>query len=181
MEVNVIEIDDAGGGCFLGPEVLVIHRLETDEIWYLLIPPNVMERILYATKILKKAFGDLAIPKDEKVKLCRGEIFDLFEEYLTTHDYRVVREKVSAATDSLAEAKFMEILYSYGFPAGIRLQNRNYQELYALVSYWYYSEPRYQSKRIRKVRLRPPARPRKIAQKFPNLIRMLLEPAAGNL
>jgi hypothetical protein len=177
----VIEIDDAGGGCFVGPEVLVIHRLETDEIWYLLIPPNVMERIFFATKILKRAFRDLAISTEETVKLCRGEIFDLFEEYLATHDYRVVREKVSTATDSLAEAKFMEILYSYGFPTEIRLQNRNYQEFYALVSYWYYSGKQYQSKQIRKVRMRSPARPRKIAQKYPNLVRMLLEPAAGNL
>jgi hypothetical protein len=176
----VIEIDDAGGGCFLGPEVLVIHRLETDDVWYLQIPPGVVERILYAAKILKKAFWELAITKDETIKLCRGEIFDLFQEYLTVNGYQVVREKVSNTTDKLAEAKFMEILYSYGFPTEIKLQNRNYQELYALVSYWYYSQPQYQSKRIRKTRLKSPARPRKIAQKYPNLIRMLLEPAAGD-
>lgn len=173
----MIEVDDAGGGCFLGPEVLVIHRLETDETWYLLIAPEIYERVRFATKLLKKAFRELRISAAEPVRLCRGEIFDEFQQYLEGQGFQVIREKVSAATDSLAEAKFMEILYSYGFPSKLKLENRNYRQFYDLVSFWYYSQPQVQKRKIRKVRLRPPHRSRMIAQQYPNLVRMMLDPS----
>lgn len=176
----MIEIDDAGGGCFLGPEVLVIHRLETGEAWYYLIPPNNRERILCATKLLKNAFREIGITQDEPVKLCRGEIFDLFETYLENQNYSVIREKVSQATDRLAEGKFMEILYSYGFPKDLCLNDRNYQEFYEQVSFWYYCQPKHFADQIRKRRLRPPMRPKRIAEKYPNLLRQLFtEKAVG--
>lgn len=168
----MIEIDDAGGGCFLGPEVLVIHRLETDEAWYLFIPPHVKERVLFATRLLKNAFADLAISPQEPIRLCRGEIFDLFETYLIAKGYPVAREKVSAATDRLAEGKFMEILYSYGFPSDIALSNRNYQEFYEWVSLWYHSLPKAKG-HLRKARLRPPVRSQVLAKKYPNLLRQI--------
>lgn len=152
---------------------MVIHRLESTEVWYLSIPPQVRERVLYATKALKKAFIELGISKTESVKLCRGELFDLFETYLTQKGYTVIREKVSQATDSLAEERFMEILYSYGLPRDLRLENRNYQEFYELVSLWYYTLAPEKVGRFRKVRLRPPARSRMIAKKYPNLLRWL--------
>jgi len=169
----MIEIDDAGGGCFLGPEVLVIHRLETNEAWYfLLIPPHVKERILFATRILKKAFIELGISCQEPVRLCRGEIFDLFEEYLKAKGYPVVREKVSAATDRLAEGKFLEILHSYGLPSDITLRDRNYREFYEWVSLWYHSLPK-AKKHLCKVRLRPPVRTQVLVKKYPNLLRQI--------
>jgi hypothetical protein len=171
----MIEIDDAGGGCFIGPEVLVIHRLETDLVWYYYIPPQVIQRVPYATKILKSALVELAIPKEEPIKLCRGEIFDPFQLHLQKENYSVVREKVSEATDSLAESKFMEILYSYGFPSGITLKQRNYHELYNLVGCWYFSQPRKAVEKLRKIRLQPPFWTKKIARQYPNLVRLLLE------
>jgi hypothetical protein len=172
----MIEIDDAGGGCFIGPEVLVIHRLETGKVRYLDIPPNVQERIKYAAKILKKAFRELAISKEEPVRLCRGEIFDLFQEYLTAEGYRVLREKVSDATDHLAEARFMDILYSYGFPRNLMLKDRNYQQFYQMVSCWYYyCKESNHLQGIRKTRLQPSFFGRKMAQNYPNLLRLLLE------
>lgn len=172
---KLIEIDDAGGGCFLGPEVMVIHRLESAEVWYLYIPPPVRERVLYATKALKNAFIDLGISKTEPVELCRGELFDLFETYLAQKGYTVIREKVSHATDRLAEEKFMEILYSYGLPRDLRLQDRNYQEFYELVSLWYHTQAKKKVDQFRKVRLRPPIRSQIIARKYPNLLRRLFQ------
>jgi hypothetical protein len=175
----MIEIDDAGGGCFIGPEVLVIHRLETGKVWYLNIPPNIQERVKYAAKILKAAFRELAVSKEEPVRLCRGEIFDLFQEYLAGKGYQVVREKVSDATDQLAETRFMDILYSYGFPRNLTLKDRNYQQFYQLVSCWYYyCREDNHLHAMCKVRLQPPFYGRKIAQKYPNLLRMLLEEEA---
>ncbi|HBF38915.1 MAG TPA: hypothetical protein DDW50_16545 [Firmicutes bacterium] len=172
----MIEIDDAGGGCFVGPEVLVIHKLETGKAWYLNIPPHVEERIKYASKILKAAFQELAISKDEPVRLCRGEIFDPFQDYLSSKGYQVVREKVSEATDQLAEVRFMDILYSYGFPRNLTLKDRNYQQFYQLVSCWYYyCKDDQHLHGIRKTRLQPSFFGRKIARKYPNLLRMLLE------
>lgn len=176
----MIEIDDAGGGCFIGPEILVIHRLETGDIRYLDIPPQVRERVLYATKILRKVFRDLVISKTETIKLCRGEIFDLFQACLEDDGYRVSREKVSAATDRLAEERFLEILYSYGFPRDVKLEGRNYQEFYEQVSLWYYCLPRQAAEKLRKIRLRPPLRPKIIARKYPNLLRLMFtEEIAG--
>ncbi len=180
----MIEIDDAGGGCFIGPEILVIHRLETGNVWYLDIPPQVEERVTYASKILKAAFRELAVSKEEPVRLCRGEIFDSFQEYLSSKGYQVVREKVSDATDELAETRFMDVLYSYGFPRNLVLKDRNYQQFYQWVSCWYYyckddSRARHQLRGIRKTRLQPSFFGRKITRKYPNLIRMLLEEEAA--
>lgn len=170
----MLEVDDAGGGCFLGPEVLVIHRLETGESWYLLIPPEIYQRIRFATKLLKGAFRQVGFTPEEPVRLCRGEIFDDFQQYLQKHGYQVLREKVSVATDSLAETRFLEILYSYGFPRRLKLEDRNYREFYELVSFWYYSQPHLQRRKIRKNRLRAPQLPRRIAQQYPHLARQLL-------
>ncbi len=170
----MLEIDDAGGGCFIGPEVMAIHRLETDETWYLIIPPQIIERVEYATKLLKRAFKDLEISDREPIRLCRGEIFDPFQKYLEERKYQVVREKVSAATDELAEAKFMEILRSYGFPKELVLEQRNYHKFYEIVAFWYYSREN-QKGGIRKTRLQPPYRARRIAQKYSHLFRIVFQ------
>lgn len=174
----MLEIDDAGGGCFIGPEVLVIHRLETKEAWYLIIPPSVIERVKYATKVLKKAFKELNISNREPVRLCRGEIFDLFQRYLEGREYQVVREKVSSTTDELAEGKFMEVLYSYGFPRELVLEQRNYHKFYEIIAFWYYSREQ-QGGGLRKARLQPPYRARRIAQKYPHLFRLIFKNEAA--
>lgn len=171
----MIEVDDAGGGCFIGPEVLVIHRIETGTVRYLYIPPNVIDRIKYAAKILKAAFQELAITREEPIRLCRGEIFDPFQEYLESQGYHVAREKVSESTDCLAELHFMQILYSYGFPRHLTLQDRNYQYFYQLVTCWYYSQIGGHMKTIRKARLHPPFQTRRLVQKYPHLFRLILE------
>jgi hypothetical protein len=154
---------------------LVIHRLETARVWYYYIPPQVRYRVSYATKILRQALVELEIPKEEPIKLCRGEIFDPFQLYLQKENYLVIREKVSEATDSLAESKFMEILYSYGFPSRITLKQRNYKDLYNLVGCWYFSQPRKAVEKLRKIRLQPPFWTKKIVRQYPNLVRLLLE------
>lgn len=174
----MLEIDDAGGGCFIGPEVLVIHRLETREAWYLIIPPQVIERVECGTKLLKKAFKELEITQQEPVRLCRGEIFDPFQQYLEEHQYQVVREKVSSATDELAESKFMEILHSYGFPKELVLEQRNYYKFYEMVAFWYYSSEVHK-RGLRKARLQPPYRARRIAQKYPHLFRLIFKQEAA--
>ncbi len=174
----MVEIDDAGGGCFIGPEVLVIHRVESGEYWYYYIPPQVNERIQYATKLLKKAFRELKMASSEPVKLCRGEIFDKFQIYLTEQGFQVIREKVSDETNRLAETEFIEILYSYGFPRNLCLEGRNYQDFYTWVGCWYYSQPQKMVGQYRKRRLKVPYWTRKVARKYPNLIRILLEEQA---
>ncbi len=176
----MIEIDDAGGGCFIGPEVLVIHRLETGSAHYLYIPPQIADRISFATELLKGAFTQLGITNQEPVQLCRGEIFDQFQEFLERRGYQVIRQKVSSETDCLAEAEFMEVLYSHGLPRNIMLHNRNYQELYEMVGFWYFSQPKRLVRNLQKIRLRPPYRIRNVTQRYPNLFRMLFqEEAAG--
>lgn len=173
----MLEIDDAGGGCFIGPEVLVIHRLETKEAWYLVIPPQIIERVEYATKILKRSFKELGIANLEPIRLCRGEIFDPFQKYLEERKYQVVRDKVSPSTDELAETKFMEILSSYGFPRELVLEQRNYHKFYEMVAFWYYSRENHRGG-IRKARLQPPYRARRIAQKYPHLFRLIFKEEA---
>jgi hypothetical protein len=175
----MLEIDDAGGGCFIGPEVLVIHRLETKEAWHLIIPQQIIERVEYGTKLLKRAFLELGISNEEPVRLCRGEIFDPFQKYLEEQDYQVERQKVSSATDAIAEAKFLEILHSYGFPKELVLEQRNYYQFYEMVAFWYYSKKN-RKRGLRKARLQPPYRARRIAQKYPHLFQKIFhEEAVG--
>jgi hypothetical protein len=171
---SMIEVDDAGGGCFVGPEVLVIHDLESGKALFRYVDPTVIERVKEATRLLKQSFRDLKITKATPVRLCRGEIFDLFQKYLEEHGYNVVREKVSDATDHLAEARFMDILYSYGLPREIRLEGRNYPQFYQLIGCWFYCLNRREQGRICKARLEPPYWPRKLARRFPNLLRMMI-------
>jgi hypothetical protein len=177
----MFEVDDAGGGCFIGPEVLVIHHVESGGYWYYYIPPHIHERVGYATKLLKEAFLELAISKADPVRLCRGEIFDPFENYLLEQGYQVVREKVSEKTDKLAETGFNEVLYSYGLPRNVTLEGRNYYEFYTLVSCWYYSQPQHLVGKIRKKRLKEaaPFWTKKLARKYPNLVRLLIEKEVG--
>ena len=178
--MRMIEIDDAGGGCFIGPEVLVIHHLETGSAHFLYIPPQVEDRVSFATELLKAAFTERGITNREPVQLCRGEIFDKFQEYLEARGYSVVRQKVSAATDSLAEAEFMEVLYAHGLPRSIALRNRNYQELYEMVGFWYFSQRNRSLRGLQKIRLRPPYRIKHVTERYPNLFRMIFqEEAAG--
>lgn len=166
----MIEIDDAGGGCFIGPEVLAIHRLETDEVWYVLISPQEPDRILSATILLSRAFTTNGILPNEPIKLCRGDIFDLFEVWLRRHGYQVFREKVSDATDELAERKFMDILHSYGLPVDLELHDRGYREFYDCIALWYFLNPNKGLRRYCKVRLHPPMRSKRLAERFPNLL-----------
>lgn len=177
----MFEVDDAGGGCFIGPEVLVIHHVESGRYWYYYIPPQVYERVKFATKLLKDAFQELAITEDEPIRLCRGEIFDPFQIYLLEQGYQVIREKVSDQTDKLAETGFNEVLYSYGLPRNITLENRNYYEFYTLISCWYYSQPQQSLGKIRKKRLKAaaPFWTKKLARKYPNLVRLLIEEEVG--
>jgi hypothetical protein len=170
----MIEVDDAGGGCFVGPEVLVIHDLESGKALFRYVDPTVIERVTEATRLLKQSFKDLRIVKSTPVRLCRGEIFDPFQKHLEEHGYNVVREKVSDATDHLAEVRFMDILYSYGLPLGIRLEGRNYPQFYQLIGCWFYCLNRREQERILKARLQPPYWPRKLARRFPNLLRLMI-------
>jgi hypothetical protein len=177
----MFEVDDAGGGCFIGPEVLVIHHVESGNHWYYYIPPQVYERVKYATKLLKEAFQELDITAAEPIRLCRGEIFDPFQIYLLEQGYHVIREKVSDKTDKLAETEFNEVLYSYGLPRNITLEGRNYYEFYTLISCWYYSQPEHSVGKIRKKRLKTaaPFWTKKLARQYPNLVRLLIEAEVG--
>lgn len=176
----MFEVDDAGGGCFIGPEVLVIHHLESGIFRYYYIPPEVYERVKYATKLLQKAFQELSISQVEPIRLCRGEIFDPFQKYLVEQGYQVLREKVSEETNCLAETGFIEVLYSYGLPRNITLQGRNYQEFYTLIGCWYFSQPQRLVGKIRKKRLKTgPFWVKKVAREYPNLLRLLLEDEVG--
>jgi len=60
----MIEVDDAGGGCFAGPEVLVIQRPGKRPGPFRYIDPGVTERVPEATRLLKQVFRDLRVSKE---------------------------------------------------------------------------------------------------------------------
>ena len=85
-----IEIDDSGTGDLLGNAFIGIRRVETDEIIFKTIPVEKFDEKNWKNKIPMKMAVDLVKEglkelnfqkKEEKVLLCRGNIFDQVRDY----------------------------------------------------------------------------------------------------
>lgn len=132
----MIEFDDAGIGCTLLGEVYVARRVETDEIVTEFI--HVRERgtrmvidVLYS--MLKK----LQPKEGEIISLCRGKVFNGFDQFLKKKDFVVTRDKIVGKTNDLAEKVFIKELYKIGLPKSISLKGKNYGTFYQSVLLWY--------------------------------------------
>lgn len=132
----MIEFDDAGIGCTLLGEVYVARRVETGEVVTEFIhvkekPSTLLVDVLYAM-LLK-----LQPAENEAIVLCRGKVFNGFEELLNKKGINVMRGKIEGKTNDLAEEKFLQELYNIGLPKTIQLKGKGYAAFYQSLMIWY--------------------------------------------
>jgi hypothetical protein len=104
------EAEDAGGGCVLGPEVVVV-RAEDGRSHVGLIPARAArEREAHAAAIVRAGLRALGATRDDAVLLCQGNLFDRAARELADDGFRVERGPVSAEAHNLAEGEHQAAL-----------------------------------------------------------------------
>lgn len=132
----MIEFDDAGIGCTILGEVYVARRVETDEMVTAFI--HVKEKEAKPTiEILYEMLTKFQPDENEEIILCRGNVFNGFEQFLKKKGLNVMRGKIEGITNDLAEERFLQELYNVGLPKTIQLKGKSYATFYQSVMLWY--------------------------------------------
>jgi len=134
----MIEFDDAGVGCPILGELYVGRRTETNRYAKAFISVNNKEKDS-TLKALLQILEDLNVRDNEEILLCRGTVFDEFEQVLRRDGRNVKRGKIEGATDTLAEVLFTLELRKIGVPSVISLHKRGYGRFYHDVMIWYHT------------------------------------------
>jgi hypothetical protein len=104
------EIEDAGGGCVLGPEVVVV-RAEDGRSHVGEIPAQAaLEREARAVAIAREGLERLGAGPDDTVLICQGNLFDRAAALLAEAGVRVERGQVSEDAHALAEREHLRAL-----------------------------------------------------------------------
>ena len=135
----MIEFDDAGNGCPILGEVFVARRVETGENYKCFVEYNQKIRKRAISKSLREILKEINPKKDEKIVLCRGNIFDSFHRYLKEKKYNVERGKIEGETNDLAEEFMINKLREIGLPESINAYNRDFAQFNTFVTTWYLS------------------------------------------
>lgn len=143
----MIEFDDAGIGCTILGEVYVARRIETNEVVTDFI--HVKERNERPlVDVLYKMLLKLQPKEGEEIFLCRGKVFNSFEQFLKKKDLPVTRGQILGKTNDLAEEAFLQELHNIGLPESIALKGKDYARFYQSVMIWY--KAFYQGENLRK-------------------------------
>ncbi len=104
------EIEDAGGGCVLGPEVVIVRaedgRSHVGEIPAL----AALEREGRAVAIATVGLAGLGAGPDDTVLICQGNLFDRAASLLAEDGVRIERGQVSPEAHALAEGEHLRAL-----------------------------------------------------------------------
>ncbi len=104
------EIEDAGGGCVLGPEVVIVRaedgRSHVGEIPAL----AALEREGRAVGIASAGLARLGAGPADCVLICQGNLFDRAAAALVEDGLRVERGQVSPEAHALAEGEHLQAL-----------------------------------------------------------------------
>jgi hypothetical protein len=104
------EIEDAGGGCVLGPEVVIVRaedgRSHVGEIPAL----AALERDNRAVGIATEGLARLGARPDDTVLICQGNLFDRTAAQLGEDGVQIERGQVSPEAHALAEREHLRAL-----------------------------------------------------------------------
>lgn len=142
--MKVWQVEDAGGGCRAFSEVLVLVCEETKEVYTSCLPltwedgTGMEEK---ACSLLLSMMDRAGVDKEDQIYVCSGNIFHAFHNWLAEHDYKWEKVKIDGIAHDLAEEHFHRQIVEAGFPAEIRLVERNYREYYRVIEKWVAEDP----------------------------------------
>jgi hypothetical protein len=148
------EIEDAGGGCCLGPEVVVVRADDGRSCVQAIQPRQGRRRREVALRLVLRAFDRLGVVREDSLLVCRGDLFDLTVADLAEKGFQVERGPVSEDAHRLAEGEHLRRLRAIlGYQP--RMRDRHYAALNMLLRSE--AERRPALRRHWKANVRPPA------------------------
>lgn len=104
------EIEDAGGGCVLGPEVVIV-RCDDGRSHVGEIPPlQALQREQHGIDIAARGLLRLGAGPADTVLICQGNLFDRAAASLVESGLHVERGQVSPEAHALAEGEHLRAL-----------------------------------------------------------------------
>ena len=122
--IILIQIDDAGSGSLIGGTLIGIMRVETMDYYSEIIPvkhfrsPSFQKKSYdnYSTKIIKKAFKELNVSKNEPIEICQGYMFSSARKFLKESGYNFKSTKIDEPLQSTIEENFTDYCVGLGVP-----------------------------------------------------------------
>ncbi len=152
-------IEDAGGGCRSFSEVLVLVCENPRLIYQSFLPltwDNKLSLEEMARQKVLEMMQQAGVKQDDYLYVCSGNIFFGLHKWLTENGYHWETAKMDGLAHEVAEHTFQQQIISAGFPAEIRLEERNYRDYYRQVDAWIKEDPaRTQYVKDIKVRCKP--------------------------
>jgi hypothetical protein len=127
----MIEIDDAGWGSLVGGTGIIVRHIEIDIYYFDIIPIDCFQGLKFANKeylmeasgIVEKAFKELNVSKDEKIRICSGYIHEEVKNWLSRNKYYWTEVKIEGRTQELGEQLFADYLASLGIQNPPQINN----------------------------------------------------------
>ncbi|MBD3229979.1 MAG: hypothetical protein GF329_17485 [Candidatus Lokiarchaeota archaeon] len=124
---KAVEIDDAGIGCPIGGIAICIYSRYDDLAALKLVSLKYFRKPLFKTKQYQKevskritwAFKQLKINKQNFIRICPGDIFDVAIDDLWNRGFNIITTKADGMAHVLAETRFIEYLRDLGVPDDI--------------------------------------------------------------
>ncbi|GAB6158062.1 hypothetical protein JCM39194_12620 [Desulfotomaculum varum] len=157
-------VEDAGGGCRAFGEVLVLVCEETNEVYATRVPATWSNKMGWEELVCRLMIDLMAAAgagPDDRYLVCSGNIFHTYHRWLTEHGYNWSTHKMDGLAHEAAENEFHRMVVEAGFPAHIKLVDRDYRSYYNEIEKWVASDPARQQLywKDREVRKKP-AQPR---------------------
>lgn len=132
-------IEDAGGGCRAFSEVVVLVCEETGENFSARVPLSwdngeSLEEI--ACRLTVDMMNRAGIKESNPLLVCSGNIFHGLHRWLGENGYNWQFAHMEGLAHDTAEEEFQNQIIEAGFPAHIKLIERNYRQFYRLLENW---------------------------------------------
>lgn len=122
----MIIIDDAGIGAIIGVPVIVGSK---DGVTKYVQMKDL--RGVSATKETFELLKMFGVEKDEEIRICRGKVFAKFcHEAIRLGYTNIIPMKIEGDFQDVAEDTFMESLYALGLDRSVKLQGKEYKQLF---------------------------------------------------
>jgi hypothetical protein len=137
-------IEDAGGGCRAFSEVLVLVCEQPRRIYRRFLPLTWDKNITMEEMVLQKVLEmmeEAGTGRNDYFYVCSGNIFHGVHRWLTENGYRWETIRMEGLAHEVAENAFQQQITAAGFPAAVKLEERNYREFYRIVDAWLKEDP----------------------------------------
>ncbi len=157
-------VEDAGGGCQAFGEVVVLVCEETGEVYSARVPVTWTNKLGWeelVCHLMTDLMDKAKVSRDDQFFVCSGNIFHTYHKWLSDQGYNWQTHKMDGLAHDAAENEFHRMVVEAGFPANIKLADRDYRSFYTEIEKWVSCNPGRKQKywKDREVRKKP-AQPR---------------------